>query len=394
MNIQYSTRISNTARYAFAELSKKVADLQAQGMHVIDFGVGDPKDTTPDFVINKLTPAAHRHAAAGYPSYTGSLTFRTACARYMKRAFDVDLDPETEVTCTIGSKEAIFHFPFGFIDPGHLVICPTPGYPPYQTGTVFAGGVPYFVPLLREHGFLIDFERIPSEICKRAKVIWINYPNSPTGALAPRTWMEDLIAWAHRHDLIIAADEGCYIDIYFDEKPRSILEIATEGIITFYSLSKRSNMTGYRVGFCAGDARLIAGLRRVKTNLDSGTPYFIQAAAVAALEDEHHLHQMRQRYRIKRDLLLAALGEAGLPACQSKATFYLWQRAPEGMTGLELTQKLLELGIVVTPGTWLTNQTEQGINPGENYIRFALVPPVEDVEEATKRLKALSLCAP
>ena len=247
------------------------------------------------------------------------------------------------------------------------------------------------MPLLHENCFLIDFENIPAAVCAQTRIIWINYPNSPTGALAPHPWTKALIAWAHRHDIIIAADEGCYIDIYFDEKPHSILELTTEGVIAFYSLSKRNNMTGYRVGFCAGDARLIAGLRRVKTNLDSGTPYFIQDAAVAALEDRHHVHRMRKTYRHKRDILLAALHRAGLPPCYSAATFYLWQRAPAGTTGVELAQKLLELGIVVTPGAWLADNTGNGCNPGRDYVRFALVPTLHEVEEATRRLKHLSL---
>ena len=189
----------------------------------------------------------------------------------MKKRFSVDLDSETEISSNIGSKESIFNFPEAFINPGDLVICPSPGYPPMKTGTIFAEGTPYFVPLLEKNNWLIDFESIPEEIAQKAKIIWLNYPNSPTGAIANREYYEGLTGWADKNNVIIAADEGCYIDIYFDEKPISILEVAREGIVAFYSLSKRNNMTGYRVGFVAGDSKVIDIYKRLKTNIDSGT---------------------------------------------------------------------------------------------------------------------------
>ena len=192
--------------------------------------------------------------------------------------------------------------------------------------------------------------------------------------------------WARQHNIIIAADEGCYCDLWFTEKPISILEIARDGVIAFYSLSKRSNMTGYRAGFCAGDARLIAALRAVKTNIDSGTPTFIQHAAVAALADQAHVEALRAEYARKRQIILPALAAAGLPPCAGAATFYLWQRAPDGMTGLELARKFLEVGIVVTPGAMISDVVADGSNPGVPYVRFALVPDVGEVEEAARRM--------
>jgi len=391
MQLRISNRIKTTGTYAFDEIRKQVNKLKEQGIEVIDFGVGDPTSPTPDFVIDTLCKSAVARARSGYPSYIGEKTFREAISLYMKREFNVDLNPATEITSTIGSKEAVFNFPLGFVDQGDIVICPTPGYPPYKNGTSFAGGVPYFVPLLEENGFLIDFESIPEDICKKAKIIWINYPNSPTGKVAPKEWYEKLVVWAHTHNIIIASDEGCYIDIYFDKKPISILEVAREGIITFYSLSKRNNMTNYRVGFCAGDEAIIDIFKKVKTNIDSGTPTFIQDAAISALENTEHVEAMRKEYSIKRQLLGDALSGAGLKNCLGDATFYIWQKAPSGMTGVELANKLMELGIVVTPGAWLSDITTGGLNPGENYVRFALVATVEQVKKAVERIKKLKL---
>ncbi len=390
MNIKLSQRVAATAPYPFAVIDEKVRRLRAAGVDVIDFGVGDPAGSTPDFVIDALARAARARAAAGYPSYVGDAGFREAASRYMEREFGVTLDAGREVTATAGSKEAVFHFPLAFVDAGDVVICPTPGYPPYKNGTRFAGGVPYFVPLLAANDFLLDYEAIPPVVCARARIIWTNYPNSPTGKVAPRGWLEGLVAWARENDIIVAADEGCYIEIYFGAKPPSILSVAREGVVAFYSLSKRNNMTCYRVGFCAGDAELIAAFRRVKTNIDSGTATFIQDAAAAALDDVAHVAALRDEYRVKRDIMTSALAAAGLPRCEPQATFYLWQGVPEGTSGEELAEKLLEVGIVVTPGAWLADEAADGPNPGERYVRFALVPAVERVAAAAERIGRLA----
>ncbi|MFH1654523.1 MAG: aminotransferase class I/II-fold pyridoxal phosphate-dependent enzyme [Pseudomonadota bacterium] len=387
MEIIYSDRIQKTSAYPFAEVDKKVAELKKKGVEVIDFGVGDPKSPTPDFVIDSLSEFARKRSTHGYPSYIGDIEFRRAASAYLNNNFGVDLNPETEISSTIGAKEAVFNFPLGFINPGDIVICPTPGYPPYSTGTRFAGGEPYFVPLLEENNYLIDFESIPNEIANRAKIIWTNYPNSPTGKMATREWLKKLCDWAEKYNIIIAADEGCYIDIYFDEKPLSQLQIKKEGVITFYSLSKRNNMTGYRVGFVAGDKKIISGFRKVKTNIDSGTPLFIQDVATLSLNNEIHAENMRKSYKEKRNIMLNALKNAGLPEIQTEATFYLWQKAPKGMTGVELAEKLLNLGIVVTPGEWISNPTTDGLNPGKNFVRFALVPTMAEIQKAADRIK-------
>ena len=388
MKINYSKLISNTENYVFAEINNKVDELKRQGVKVIDFGVGDPRSPTPDFIMDRLSTAARKHSTSGYPTYIGNLSYREACARYMKREYNVDLDPETEISSTIGSKEAVFHFPIGFIDSNDIVICPSPGYPVYKIGTQFQKAIPYFVPLLEENNFLIDFSSIPEDIAHKAKIIWTNYPNSPTGACATREWLKGLVSWARDHNIIIAADEGCYNDIYFKDKPISLLEIGKEGIITFYSLSKRSNMTGYRVGFVGGDKDIVSGFRKVKANVDSGTPNFIQDAAILALDDQVEVHKMREEYRRKRDIMVEALKSYGLEEPKGDATFYLWQKVPDGMTSVEFAKVLIDTGIVVTPGELIADET-QGMNPGQNFVRFALVPTIEDINEAALRIKNL-----
>lgn len=389
MNITGSEKLNKIGSYAFDEVNKIVAKLKEEGVTPIDFGVGDPTAETPKFIRNAVKDAIDIYTTTGYPSYIGQLKYRETIVGWMKRRFGVTLDPHTEICSTIGSKEAVFHLPEAFIDKGDIVILPNPGYPPMKTGTIFAGGIPYFVSLKEEDNFLLDYKSIPEDIALRAKIIWINYPNSPTGACATREYYEGLIEWAHKHNIIIAADEGCYIDIYFDKKPISILEIAKEGIITFYSLSKRNNMTGYRVGWVAGDKEIIEKFKKLKTNIDSGTPDLIQAGAIAALYDETHSEMMRSEYKEKRNIMLEAFKQAGWENCKSEATFYLWLKTPKGTNSVEFAKQLLnkKLAIVVTPGAWISDTDKDGINPGENYVRFALVPPLPEVKIAAERIK-------
>lgn len=402
MKIEPSKRLQSLPAYAFKEINDKVTALRASGVKAIDFGVGDPSEPTPDFVINALVEAAKKHSLTGYPSYVGLKEFRVAAANYMKRRFGVTLDPEKEISSNIGSKEAIFNFSEAFVDPGDVVICPSPGYPPMKTGTFFAEGTPFYAPLLKENNFLIDYKAIPEEIAKKAQIIWTNYPNSPTGAVADKNYYKGLIEWARKYDIVIAADEGCYIDIYFDEAPISILQAADElglgreGIIAFYSLSKRNNMTGYRVGFVAGDEGVVNVYKLLKTNIDSGTPNIIQEAAIKALEDDMHVGQMRELYKEKAKILINGLRAIGLEAEMPKATFYIWQKVPAGMTDVEFAKKLLdpEIGIVVTPGSLISDECDyngQKINPGAGYVRFALMPTLEEINEAVTKLAKIKI---
>lgn len=390
MDIRPSRTIASIPAYPFAEMDEIVRDLRRRGVRVIDFGVGDPTDPTPEIVREELKEASDRFASSGYPAYEGASFFREAVAAWFWRRFGVALDPETEVCATIGAKEAVFHFPFTLLDPGDVVLCPSPGYPPYHRGTLFAGGQPYFYPLTSENGFLPPLESFPEEVLRRARIIWVNYPNSPTGMVAPDDFWPDLFRFAERWNLIVASDES-YSEVWFGSPPRSALEFGREGVVVFQSLSKRSNMTGYRVGFVAGDARLIALFRKLKTNLDSGTPTFIQAAAATALSDETHVAAMREKYRRRRDVLVEVLREIGCEVVTPAAALYVWPRVPNGMTGAEFARALLDprVAVACTPGAALGEPLEDGTNPGERHVRFALVTSVEDVEEAGRRMRAV-----
>ena len=392
MRVTPSKRVRSIGGYAFAEVDQQVERLRRQGITPIDFGVGDPTTPTPPLVREATKRGVDARASAGYPSYTGSPDFRAAAADWMKRRFGVELDREKEVASTIGSKEAVFNFAEGFVNPGDVVIIPSPGYPPYSRGTLFAEGRSYFVPLAAEKHFLPDLGAIPEAIRRAARIMWINYPNSPTGAIAPLDFLRAAAEFGQQNDIIIASDEA-YVDIYYGEKPHSMLEVARDGVVAFFSLSKRSAMTCYRVGWIAGDERIVETFKKVKTNIDSGTPTFIQDGAAAALADEGHVEAMREEYHRKRDILADALVAAGLPDCRPQATIYLWQRLPEGMSSVEFATRLLapDMAIVTTPGAWISDPTEDGSNPGEGYVRFALVPDVEQTKRAAEKLSSLKL---
>ena len=387
MDIQISRRLSSLTGYAFAEVDNEVAKLKKLGINPIDFGVGDPKEPTPEIVRNEIKRAVDKRKSSGYPSYIGIDEYRQEIAKWCKKRFGVNLDYKKEITSTIGAKEAVFNFPEAFINPGDYAIMPNPTYPPYERGTLFAEGKPYFIPLLKENNFLMDLDSIPKEIVKKAKILWINYPNNPTGAIAPEEFLKEIIDFGHDNNIIIASDE-CYTELYFGEKPNSILEFSKEGVIAFQSLSKRSAMTGYRIGWVAGDEKIISAFRKLKTNIDSGTPTFIQDAAIAALSDEKHVEKMRHDYKQKRDILVNALTSIGLEDSTPDATLYIWQKTPKEMNSVDFAKRLLqkEIAVVVTPGAWIST-TFNGLNPGDNYVRFALVPSLEETKQAAQRIK-------
>ena len=392
MRNRAAKRLTAIGAYAFEEVDKKVEELKARGVRPIDFGVGDPTTPTPAFIRRAAAEALEARRSSGYPSYVGSLEFRKAVSAWARRRFGVALDPASEISSTIGSKEAVFNFHEGVVDPGDIVLCPSPGYPPYSRGTLFAEGRPYQLPLASGNGFRVDFASIPEEVARRAKVLWLNYPNSPSGAVVEESFYREALAFARPRGIIVASDEA-YSEIYFGAPPLSCLNVAKEGVLVFQSLSKRSAMTGYRVGWVMGDPELVAIFRKTKTNIDSGTPTFLQDAAVAALGDEEHVEGFRREYRAKRDLLCAALVKAGLPDCTPPSTLYVWQRVPKGMSSVQFATFLLDekLAIVTTPGSWIAEPTAGGENPGEGYVRFALVPSLEDTRLAAERLAALRL---
>jgi len=393
MEIFASQRVQALGGYAFAEVDKEVEKLKAQGITPIDFGVGDPTIPTPELVRRACQEGVEKRQSAGYPSYIGAAEYRATVADWTKGRFGVDLDPEKEVTATVGSKEAVFNFAEGIVSPDDVVIIPTPGYPPYTRGTQFAEGTAYHVPIRPENGYLIDLEAIPADVCSRAKLMWVNYPNSPSGAVASLDYLKQVVEFGQKHDIIIASDEA-YSEIYFgDEPPHTMLEASKDGVVVFQSLSKRSAMTCYRIGWVSGDERIIDIFKKVKTNIDSGTPTFIQDAAIAALSDETHVEESRAEYKLKRDILINAMTSVGLPDCTPEATIYIWQRVPQGMSSLDFATKLLapDVAIVTTPGAWISDETADGLNPGEGFVRFALVPSVEQTKEAAEKLTNLKL---
>jgi len=303
----------------------------------------------------------------------------------------VTVDPEKEITATLGSKEAVFNLHEGFVDPGDVVISPSPGYPPYARGARFAEGRSFFYPLHAAGGFLPDLGAIPSEVARRAKVFWICQPHAPTGKALPPRLLSDAAAFCREFGILLCSDEA-YSEIYYGEiPPDSILQHAREGVLSFFSLSKRSAMTGYRCGWVAGDPEAMEIFRRVKTNIDSGTPSFVQAAAAAALSDESHVASMREGYRRKRDILVEAFARAGFPPSPPECGLFIWQKTPEGLSGEDAARRLLEpdVAVVAAPGAWLAETLGDGSNPGEGYIRLALTPPLAQVEEAARRLAGL-----
>ncbi len=392
MDIVASKRVQSIGAYAFAAVDEKVAELKAKGITPIDFGVGDYTQQTPELVREACKKAIDERASYGYPSYVGDASYREAICEWTKKRFGVELDAGKEVCATIGSKEGVFNFHEGFVDPGDVVLVPSPGYPPYKRGTLFAEGTAHFFGMDPAKNFAPDLDSIPADVAKKAKLMWINYPNSPTGAVLGLDELKRIVDYCQKNQIILAADEA-YTELYYtDEAPHSILEVSKEGVVSSFSLSKRSIMTGWRVGWFAGDSRIIDIFKKVKTNLDSGTPTFIQDAASAALRDETHVDELRIETHKKRDILCAALKEAGLPDCAPQATLYVWQKAPNGMSGVDFASRLVEEAhLVTTPGEWISDELADGTNPGAGYVRFALVPSIDECKDAAERLKKLKV---
>ncbi len=386
--LEYAQRIKVLPPYLFAQIDQKKREKIAQGVDIIDLGVGDPDIPTPHPIVEAMKRAVEKPEHHRYPSYEGMLSFRQAVADWYKRRFGVDLDPQREVVALIGSKEGIAHFPLAFVNPGDVVLCPDPAYPVYKIGTLFAGGEPYIMPLKEENGFLPDFKSIPKDVLKRARIIWVNYPNNPTSATASESFYRELIQWAKDHNIIVASDLA-YSEIYFgNEKPMSILQIegARDIAIEFHSFSKTFNMTGWRLGMAVGNERLVAGLGKVKTNVDSGQFQAIQEAGITALSlPEEELQKIRDIYKERRSAMVRALEEVGLKVYSSDSTFYLWVKVPQGYTSAEFVSRLLdECGIVCTPGNGFGEH-------GEGYFRISLTVPTQRLLEAVERIKGLRL---
>jgi len=379
--VQFSPVLAATGTYPFVRLEQAKRRLAEQGVELIDFGKGDPREETDPLIRRALAESIEPRSS--YPLAEGLPELREAVAGWCERRFGVELDPETEVIPTYGSKEAIFQLAqvvLGRDSDKLLVLSTEPGYPVYDRGALFAGADVQQLPLLEENGFLPDLETIDAETWARTAIFWINYPNNPTGAVAPLAFFERLAELAAEHDFLLAADEA-YTELWFDEPPHSALEVSDRShVAIFQTLSKRSSMTGYRSGFVSGSPELIAALRQYRPSAGTAPQEFVQRASVVAWSGEEHVERTRELYRRKREVLLRALESKGIRVAGSQATMYLWLEVPAGKSSEELAERLLEHGLIVSPGTFFGPS-------GEGYWRLALVPTEAECERAAEILE-------
>jgi len=381
--MKLSHRLDKLPPYLFVEINRKIAEKQARGEDIISFAIGDPDMPTPQHIIDQLCQAARDPINHRYPETAGLPELCQAIARWYHKRFGVTLDPNKEVLPLIGSKEGIGHISFCFIDPGDIALVPDPGYPVYSTSTLLAGGEPYLLPLTENNDFLPDLETIPKKVAERAKLLWLNYPNNPTGAVAEIAFFQKAVNFAKKHNLAICHDAP-YTEIAFDGyQPSSLLQVpeAREVGVEFHSLSKTYNMTGWRIGMAVGNAKMIDALFRFKSNLDSGIPQAIQQAAIEALNGpQDSIVEHNALYQRRRDKLVKALNDIGLRARTPKASFYIWANIPDGYTSIDFTAELLDkANVAVTPGTGYGSA-------GEGYIRISLALPDDRLDEGISRL--------
>ena len=373
--------LAGMATYPFVRLEEARRRLVADGVEVIDFGKGDPNEPTDPIIREALVAALPERAP--YPLAQGLPELREAVAGWCARRFGVDLDPDTEIVPTYGSKEAIFSLAQVLVDPAsekRLVLWGEPAYPVYERGALFAGADVGTVPLVRDNGFVPDLGAVDEATWERTAIVWVNYPNNPTGAIAPLSFYEELAALAARHDFVVASDEA-YSELWFDEPPPSALQASDRSrTIVFQTLSKRSSMTGYRSGFVAAPPEVIAALKAYRPTVGTAPQEFVQRASVVAWGDERHVEETRARYRAKRDVLMPVLAARGWEVVASEATMYLWVAIPGSETGEEVALRLLEHGVIVSPGTFFGPS-------GEGYVRFALVPTLDECERAAAILE-------
>jgi len=386
--VELAERLQTLPPYLFAELDRRKSALRAQGVDLIDLGVGDPDLPTPQRIVERMREAVLNPQNHRYPGYEGMREFREAVSRWYERRFGVMLDPEGEVLALIGSKEGIAHIPLAFINPGAYSLVPSPGYPVYHAGTVFAGGKSFVMPLLEKNGFLPDLSQVPPEVTDVATLLFVNYPNNPTAAVADKDFFSEVVEFARRHSLIVCHD-AAYSEICFDNyTPPSFLEAdgAREVGIEFHSLSKTYNMTGWRLGFAVGNRDILAGLGKTKTNLDSGVFQAVQWAGIEALTgDQSDVDEMRTVYQKRRDVMVRGIRGVGLEVTPPQATFYLWVKVPPGHDSVSFASLVLdEVGVVITPGSGFGEA-------GEGYVRIALTVPEARLEEAVQRLQGINI---
>jgi LL-diaminopimelate aminotransferase len=382
--IEVATRIKTLPPYLFAAIDKMKQEAIARGVDIINLGIGDPDLPTPAPIVDSLGQAARNPKHHQYPSYEGMLAFRKAVADWYQRRFRVTLNPADEVLTLIGSKEGIGHIHLAFVDPGDVVLVPSPGYPVYPVGTSFAGGVSHLMPLTKANGFLPDLNAISKDVAKKAKLMWLNSPNNPTSVIMTKDYFKRVVEFAQEHHIIVCHD-AAYSEIYYDGKrPVSFLEVegAKDVGIEFHSLSKTYNMTGWRIGFAVGNKDVLAALGKVKSQLDSGVFEAVQAAGITALGlDDSVTDAIRKVYQERRDTLVPGLKQLGLEVDPPPAAFYIWVTVPQGYTSASFTAHLLEkAGIVTTPGNGFGA-------PGEGYIRMTVCTSKERLAEAVERIK-------
>lgn len=387
--MQFAKRLEKIPPYLFAEIDRKRLELIAQGADIINIGVGDPDQPTPDRILQALHEAIADPCNHNYPPYRGLPEYRQAAIAWMERRFGVSgLNPDTEVVSSIGSKEAIHNTALAFVEPGDIVLISDPGYPVYRTSTLFAGGEPYPIPLRAENGFLPDWERIPEAVARRAKLLWVNYPNNPTGAIASLEDFTKMVEFCRAFDILLCHDNA-YSEVSYDGyRAPSVLQVAgaKDIAIEFHSLSKSYNMTGWRIGFVVGNEMGIRGLSQVKTNVDSGVFKAIQKAAIAAFSmPESERQAANAIYARRRDLVVSGLRSLGWNIEPPKATLYVWVPVPHPYTSQEFATLLLEkCGVVVPPG----NGYGAG---GEGFFRIALTTKDDRIREAIARMETAAI---
>ncbi|MBN1343238.1 MAG: LL-diaminopimelate aminotransferase [Phycisphaerae bacterium] len=386
MSFQPSKRLQALPPYLFIEIDRRKREAIAAGKDVINLGVGDPDQPTPEFIRKRMVAALDDPRNHRYPFDEGVPEFRQQAASFMKQRFGVDVDWQSELITLIGSKEGLGHLPVAVVNPGDIVLVPQPGYPVYQAASILTGGVPYHMPLTEGNGWMPDLGAIPGDVAKKASLMFLNYPNNPTSACATPEFFAEAVAFAKANDIVIAQDEA-YSELYFDQRPISILEVpgAKDVAIEFHSLSKTFNMTGWRLGWAVGNRDIVSALAKVKGNMDSGQFNAIQQAGQEALAHVDHVEVKGSLdvYRERRDVLVDGLGEIGFDVKNPEATFYVWAKCPKGLSSMDVAGRVLdEASVVLIPGIGFGE-------PGEGYVRAALTVGVERLAEAVRRMASI-----
>ena len=389
--MNFSTRLDKLAPYPFVEISRIIAEKRAAGADVVTFGIGDPDIPTPQPIIERLLAASQDPPNHRYPETDGLPELRRAIAYWYEKRFNVKLNPDTEVLPLIGAKEGIGHAAFSFLDPGDIALIPDPAYPVYGVGTMFAGAEAHIMPLYEKNGWLPELDAIPSDVAEAAKVMWLNYPNNPTSAIASEEDFVSAIAFCKEHDIALLHD-AAYSEVGYDGyQPMSYLQVAGSKDIgvEFHSLSKTYNMTGWRIGMAVGNAEMIKALFQIKANLDSGVPQAVQEMAMEALTGPQDcVADNLTAYTWRRDRVIKAVQAMGMNVEVPRASLYIWARVPDGYTSAEMAQLLLEeLDVVVTPGSSYGKY-------GEGYIRLSLTTPDEQVEKGCQRMETWKIPPP